>query len=127
MTRCARFALLRLASWPADPATGAHASGLKLCMLLHASSSRLGQTWAGLTNAGSGVRKLTAVTVQVPAQWTVLAYASLRPLSSWFVNLLQRVQQLVDWTADLSVPKTVWISGEALPTCCVGAALCWSC
>ena len=52
--------------------------------------------------------------MQVPAQWTVLAYPSLRPLSSWVINLLQRVQQLVDWTADLSVPKTVWISGRRL-------------
>ena len=49
----------------------------------------------------------------MPAQWTVLAYPSLRPLSSWFVNLLQRTQQLVEWTTDLSVPKSVWLSGEA--------------
>ena len=32
------------------------------------------------------------------------------------VNLLQRVAQLVDWTTDLSVPKSVWISGEHLPS-----------
>ena len=48
---------------------------------------------------------------QVPAAWVVLAYPSLRPLSSWFVNLMQRVQQLVEWTGDLAVPKSVWISG----------------
>ena len=56
-------------------------------------------------------RALMHACMQVPAQWTVLAYPSLRPLSSWLVNLLQRVQQLVDWTADLAVPKSVWISG----------------
>ena len=44
----------------------------------------------------------------------MLAYPSLRPLSSWFVNLLQRTQQLVEWTTDLSVPKSVWLSGELL-------------
>lgn len=47
----------------------------------------------------------------VPASWTLLAYPSLRPLGSWLVNLLARVQQLVEWTADLGVPKSVWLSG----------------
>lgn len=47
----------------------------------------------------------------VPEAWTKLAYPSLRPLSSWMVNMLQRVTQLVDWTTDLSVPKSVWLSG----------------
>jgi len=43
--------------------------------------------------------------------WAKLAYPSLRGLGSWIFNLLQRVQQLVDWTADLSLPKVVWLSG----------------
>lgn len=47
----------------------------------------------------------------VPASWRKLAYPSLRPLGSWLQNLLQRVQQLIEWTADLSVPKVVWLSG----------------
>ncbi|KAL6747291.1 flagellar outer dynein arm heavy chain beta [Haematococcus lacustris] len=47
----------------------------------------------------------------VPASWRNLAYPSLRPLGSWLQNLLQRVQQLVEWTADLGVPKVVWLSG----------------
>lgn len=47
----------------------------------------------------------------VPDAWIKLAYPSLRPLGSWLVNLLQRVAQLVDWTTDLSVPKSVWLSG----------------
>ena len=50
----------------------------------------------------------------VPGSWTLLAYPSLRPLSSWMVNLLARVAQLAEWTADLVVPKSVWLSG-ALP------------
>lgn len=48
----------------------------------------------------------------VPASWTTLAYPSLRPLGSWLVNLLQRVAQLTDWTADLCVPRSVWLSGS---------------
>lgn len=47
----------------------------------------------------------------VPASWANMAYPSLRPLGSWLVNLLQRVTQLVEWTADLGVPKSVWLSG----------------
>eukprot|EP00976_Prorocentrum_cordatum_P058200 1172146-Prorocentrum_minimum.AAC.1 len=47
----------------------------------------------------------------VPFGWEKLAYPSLRPLGSWMLNLLQRVQQLLDWTADLSILKTTWLSG----------------
>ncbi|KAK9865962.1 hypothetical protein WJX84_007849, partial [Apatococcus fuscideae] len=47
----------------------------------------------------------------VPAVWTNLAYPSLRPLGSWLVNLMQRVTQLVEWTTDLGVPKSVWLPG----------------
>lgn len=46
-----------------------------------------------------------------PRSWRNLAYPSLRPLGSWLVNLLARVQQLVEWTGDLGVPKVVWLSG----------------
>jgi len=48
---------------------------------------------------------------RVPAGWEKLAYPSLRPLGSWLVNLLQRVQQLNDWTADMAILKTTWLSG----------------
>jgi dynein heavy chain len=47
----------------------------------------------------------------VPSSWRNLAYPSLRPLGSWLQNLLARVQQLVEWTTDLGVPKVVWLSG----------------
>ena len=49
---------------------------------------------------------------RVPRRWQTLAYASLRPLSSWLVDLDQRVHQLVEWTsAPVDVPKVIWISG----------------
>jgi dynein heavy chain len=47
----------------------------------------------------------------VPGSWRNLAYPSLRPLGSWLLNLLQRCQQLTEWTADLGLPKVVWLSG----------------
>jgi len=48
---------------------------------------------------------------KVAGSWSKLAYPSLRGLGSWVMNLLQRVQQLIDWTADLALPKVVWLSG----------------
>ncbi|KAI8473051.1 MAG: flagellar outer dynein arm heavy chain beta [Monoraphidium minutum] len=50
-------------------------------------------------------------TDSVPASWRNLAYPSLRPLGSWLSNLLARATQLTEWTADLGVPKAVWLSG----------------
>jgi dynein heavy chain, axonemal len=47
----------------------------------------------------------------VPSSWRNLAYPSLRPLGSWLVNVQARAHQLTEWTADLSVPKVVWLSG----------------
>jgi hypothetical protein len=40
---------------------------------------------------------------RVPASWAAVAYPSLRTLGSWVQNLLQRVAQLAEWTADLQV------------------------
>jgi dynein heavy chain len=43
--------------------------------------------------------------------WRNLAYPSLRPLGSWLSNLRARAAQLTEWTADLGVPRVVWLSG----------------
>ena len=48
---------------------------------------------------------------RVPDSWAAVGYPSLRPLGSWMQNLLQRVTQIQDWCADLTVPKSVWLSG----------------
>jgi dynein heavy chain len=47
----------------------------------------------------------------VPGGWGKVAYPSLRPLGAWVTDLLARVQQLVDWTADLTLPKVTWLPG----------------
>eukprot|EP00295_Goniomonas_pacifica_P045819 CAMPEP_0175918472 /NCGR_PEP_ID=MMETSP0108-20121206/11901_1 /TAXON_ID=195067 ORGANISM="Goniomonas pacifica, Strain CCMP1869" /NCGR_SAMPLE_ID=MMETSP0108 /ASSEMBLY_ACC=CAM_ASM_000204 /LENGTH=1079 /DNA_ID=CAMNT_0017241099 /DNA_START=10 /DNA_END=3249 /DNA_ORIENTATION=- len=52
---------------------------------------------------------------KVPPGWEKLAYPSMRPLSLWLVNLLDRVKQLVDWTADMGMPKVTWLSGLFSP------------
>lgn len=56
----------------------------------------------------------------VPSSWALLAYPSLRPLSSWMANLLARAQQLAEWTSDFQVPKSVWLSGAHAPSYCSG-------
>ena len=47
----------------------------------------------------------------VPPSWARVAWPSLRPLGSWLQNLQQRIGQLSDWTADLTLPKVTWLSG----------------
>ena len=47
----------------------------------------------------------------VPPSWSRVAWPSLRPLGSWLENLQRRIGQLVDWTADLTLPKVTWLSG----------------
>jgi len=48
---------------------------------------------------------------RVNAHWAAAAYASLKALSSWFADLLLRVDQAVEWTRLLSMLKSVWLSG----------------
>lgn len=48
---------------------------------------------------------------KVNSSWEKLAYYSLKPLSSWMVDLGMRVVQLVEWTTTLNTPKSLWIGG----------------
>lgn len=51
---------------------------------------------------------------RVPAMWTAAAYPSLKPLSPWFKDLLQRLHFVSTWI-DMGVPATFWISGFFFP------------
>ena len=42
---------------------------------------------------------------QVPESWSGVAYMSMRPLTSWYQNLLERNQQLLDFAVELMAPK----------------------
>lgn len=53
----------------------------------------------------------------VPAGWKKCSSPSLRGLASWFANLLARHAQLHEWTTDLTVPKSVWLSGIQRQPC----------
>jgi dynein heavy chain len=48
---------------------------------------------------------------RVPMSWTKIAYPSLRTLPFWFKDLMRRIEQLEEWSSELVLPKTVWISG----------------
>jgi dynein heavy chain len=48
---------------------------------------------------------------RVPTSWTKIAYPSLRTLPFWFKDLMRRIEQLEEWSSELLLPKTVWISG----------------
>lgn len=48
---------------------------------------------------------------KVPATWTKYAYMSMKSLIDWFVDMKERVTQLVEWSENLETPPVVWISG----------------
>jgi dynein heavy chain len=47
---------------------------------------------------------------KVPESWSGVAYMSMRPLTSWYQNLLERNQQLLDFAVELMAPKVVGIN-----------------
>lgn len=65
-----------------------------------------------LTMTSNMERVMTALANDaVPPSWALVAYPSLRPLGSWFLNLIARCNQLSNWVADLQLPPVIWISG----------------
>ena len=48
---------------------------------------------------------------QVPESWTRLAYPSMQGLAAWFIDLLQRIKELEQWTSDFNLPNVVWLAG----------------
>ena len=67
---------------------------------------------------------LALATDVVPALWAQLAYPSLRPLSTWLLDLCQRASQLSDWVASFALPSSLWISGEISLITFVGSIYC---
>jgi dynein heavy chain len=47
----------------------------------------------------------------VPAMWSGVGYPSLKPLGSWVIDLLARLDFLQDWIDKKESPNTFWISG----------------
>ncbi|KAI8896128.1 dynein heavy chain and region D6 of dynein motor-domain-containing protein [Globomyces pollinis-pini] len=51
---------------------------------------------------------------QVPIAWSSKAYPSLKPLSSWIADLVQRTEFIQKWIS-LGIPNIYWISGFFFP------------
>lgn len=51
---------------------------------------------------------------KVPQNWVDCAYPSLKPLSSWFEDLIQRVDFMRNWLMQ-GHPKAFWLSGFFFP------------
>lgn len=51
---------------------------------------------------------------QVPPNWVVVAYPSLKPLSSWVVDLIERVEFMRKWLMD-GHPSCFWLPGFFFP------------
>lgn len=60
---------------------------------------------------------------KVPDTWVKVAFVSMRPLAGWMDSLMMRLKQLQDWTADLDMPKAVWITGFFNPQSFITAIL----
>jgi dynein heavy chain len=53
---------------------------------------------------------------RVPPTWNKNAWPSKRGLTSWLANLLQRLQQLEEWTQNpMEIPKVTWLAGLIIP------------
>ena len=50
----------------------------------------------------------------LPAIWKGVSFASLKPLASWFKDMLERVEFLRNWLVD-KAPFTYWMSGFYFP------------
>jgi dynein heavy chain len=44
----------------------------------------------------------------IPANWVEFAYLSLKPLTSWFQDLLDRLEFMKNWLEE--EPKSYWLS-----------------
>jgi dynein heavy chain len=51
---------------------------------------------------------------QVPFNWEFVAYLSLKPLSSWFKDLIERVEFMRNWLKE-GHPDCFWLSGFFFP------------
>jgi dynein heavy chain len=51
---------------------------------------------------------------QVPKAWASVAYPSMKPLSAWVDDLMERLQFVLTWI-DRGVPSVFWISGFYFP------------
>ena len=60
---------------------------------------------------------------QIPAMWEKQAWRTLKTLPVWFVDVLDRVIQLKDWSDSLKMPPSLWLAGTSNPMAFVTAVM----
>jgi dynein heavy chain, axonemal len=50
----------------------------------------------------------------LPPVWKKVSYSSLKPLNSWYVDLLERVKMMKKWL-ETGNPPAYWLSGFFFP------------
>lgn len=88
----------------------------RMNILLSEMRGSLTELEMGLSGELGMTDKMEALSVsltvnRIPKNWEEVAYFSRKPLNLWFDDLLKRVKQLEAWSADLELPKSLWISG----------------
>lgn len=77
------------------------------------SLSDLDQGLKGNLNITDAMEDLSAALKvnQIPPNWVAVAYPSNKLLKEWFMDLLLRCQQLIEWTDDCETPAVLWLAG----------------
>jgi dynein heavy chain len=88
----------------------------RLLSIIHSSLQDLIKALKGLIVLSDSLDKLSnSIFVNiVPDMWAQVAYPSLKPLSAWIKDLIQRVAFIQKWI-DYGIPSVFWISGLFFP------------
>jgi len=88
----------------------------RLLGVMRASLEELQKAIKGLVVMSSELDSmyLSMLNSQVPGNWERVAYPSLKPLMSWFRDLLERVEFMELWLTQ-GQPVSFWISGFFFP------------
>jgi len=83
---------------------------------VHATLNSVLKALKGLVVMSTALEKMAGSLFnnQVPTLWSAKAYPSLKPLSSWFTDLLARCKFISTWVED-GIPTAFWISGFYFP------------
>ena len=87
-----------------------------LLALVHSSLNEVLRALKGLVVMSSALENICnkLFVNQVPQVWTNKAYPSLKPLSSWVLDLCERTEFIQNWINN-GIPTVFWISGFFFP------------
>jgi len=88
----------------------------KLLKVLHSSLNDMLKALKGLVVMSQALEDMSTSLFNnmVPGMWAGKAYPSLKPLASWVLDLVERMEFIQDWI-DNGIPAIFWISGFFFP------------